>query len=398
MSLLKPKLITTELPPLVGLRIHSSNRFDTCTFYSWTTDPDFLGKDSSVVIVSDDFNQAWQRLLELHPSELGTCRVFPIRHHNYIHVPPSIQSQLAEFAANVPKLSSFSSGDTPHSAHIVAFNKPIITTEDPSLIRDIVLRHGQLPSTHPRLPDDPLFPVVQAKATFHPGSLPIFMDDSNGRIRTRRARKVDAKALKQYPLGELLNPSYQPFAKLATEAFEKFLNRLSDRRRGLFHRSPYRDYGKLHVAKRYGGHAAPAFHFENAATRSERLHAPAFPGKFDLDSIDWQVCHTLDDFFETPEPNNIFFRFCKEDPELRAAALEFCLTFTSFVPTLFYLLHELHPSPDARFHRILSIVFAVARMARHLTPSPQEIRYVRERQPDFPDPEPYLAAFRKRRK
>ena len=394
MSLLKPKLITTEIPPMVGIRVNSSTRFSTCTHYSWVTDPDFLGKDDSVTVVADDFLQAWHRLLELHPCEPGTSRVFPIASPYHVHVPASLMSALKEFSDSIPRLHGYSSTDTPYSAHIVAFHKPVITSVDPSTILDLIRRYGQLPSIEAKLPDDPLFPVVLSKSRFHPGSLPIFMDDANGRIRSRRNTALVSKSLAKYPLGELLNPSWQPFLSKLSSVFTALLQRLSDRQRGVFHKSPYREPNCS--SERYNGFNTSAFRFHNIAQRSGYFSQSVFHNQSPIDDIEANTIHVIDDVFDEPAPSNIFFRLCKQDRELRKLALEFCLTFTSFTPTLFYLVDELQSKSSTR-SRTLRIAFAVARLVRHLTPTPQEIRHVRERQPDFPDPDPYLAALRKRR-
>jgi hypothetical protein len=398
MSLLSPKLIVTEIPPLIGIKSYESNRFSNVLFYSWTTDQDEIGNSPLIMTVGDDFLSCWTQFSERFSSMPGTSRVFPLKpaSHRYYNATRTVSEMVEDFDRSVPHLSGWSSTDTPWRADIVVTNKPVITSDDPSTILDLVIRYGNMPAIDDFLPDDPTFPVVLAKTTFHPGSLPLYMPDPDGRIRARRSRSVERASHNKYPFHDVFQEPWDSLKNALSKSFTAFLLRLKNRGCGLHSRSPFRTTSQMIQRYYYNDSRLQSTGFTfDSLSNSVRHGIPPISSNLSISDF-YAVCTIFQTVFDHEQ---LLLHLCRNDRVLRDATVHFCLTYTGVFPTLHYITDVLR-EPTYRLNTpdILRLSFAVARVLRNLHPTLQEIHHVRSDQPVLPDPDPHFEHLRRKQR
>jgi len=390
MSLLNPVIVAPKVTPLVGLVQHRHHQY-----YEWTVDESRIANDP-LAMVGDTFSQCFAQLLERFPSPPGTCRVFPISYgepHYILREHSELREFWDEFYNQYPRLSCFSSSIAPYGATIVTYGTPIITTSDPHRIVELLSQYGTMPHAlghKPPVLDDPLCRFAPAKSTFAPGALPQFIPDPDGRIAARRARNKLIKKSDKFPLNMLCGDEAAVVERLYQEQAALLKARLS--KRSLLPRSPLRDTDirKLTYDIPTWSSYSSSYNPFHAFIQMSAIEVTEIP------TLLKPITEFLDDH------HFLINLLCKQEPTLRTAFLDFLLTFTNHSSTLCYLICEAYLEHDeSHYDRArqltLNACFAVARVIRNLKPTPLEIRNVRDQHQPF-DPDPYLAALRKRRK
>ena len=388
MSLLNPTIVTPQVLPLIGLvPVRGS-----LLYYEWTIEEQRIA-DDSLALVGDTFEQCFAQLVERHPCPPGTARVFSLQSYlDYkFRTHSTLNDYWSDFAAANPRLD-FSSNSSPYNAAVVVYPTPVITTHDPLVIQELLAKYGTMPHAHGKRDqpflEDPMSRIQRAKSTYAPGSLGQYIYDPSGRIAARRLHRKSIKECTHIPFDELLRDEHDDFVHHFTAVFKPFCKRLEHRVNPLV--SPLRN---PRYANPRWGHNVYSFDDIN----SYRLDTFLLLPKMRVSEIAPHFSSLVDDL---DKHSFLLLTLCKQSPQLRTALLTYLLTITNHTSTLCYLVCEAYVSrPDDEYTRarqsILKGCFAVARLTRSLHPTPQEIRNVRDQHDPF-DPDPYLAALRKR--